>query len=480
MDYDKQLEKSYRFIHPEDLAMYKEHTRLDSMIKIMEEHDGVNVCTYRYQLYKEMKWARVKCVYLPRKKNKILVLTKDISKEHVQEINAKNMLEKALKDANQAVQAKQDFLSNMSHEIRTPLSGIKGMLSFLLDQPEYKDNSYLKKAFISTKHLSGLLNDILDMAKIDSGTIEIHKEFMLMNQLVQYIDAIIRPMAQEKNISFEYHHNYSYDGIYIDAGRLNQIMINLLSNAVKYTKESGNVTFEIRAEQIKDHLLRVFYVIEDNGVGMSEEFLKIAFLAFEQENHNYGVMGTGLGLTITKRLVELMGGKIDIQSELGVGTKVTVVIDSFAANLAELPEEARNALQQVEPEEHKFRGKRALVVEDNDINMEIVVLSLEALEIEVEKAYNGKEAVSLFENSTPYYYDVIFMDIMMPVMDGLKATQLIRSLDREDSKNIGIVAMTANAFLEDVNKSLESGMNYHLIKPFDKTKLLRILFKVMK
>jgi CheY-like chemotaxis protein len=178
--------------------------------------------------------------------------------------------------------------------------------------------------------------------------------------------------------------------------------------------------------------------------------------------------------------VELMGGKIDIQSELGVGTKVTVVIDSFAANLAELPEEARNALQQVEPEEHKFRGKRALVVEDNDINMEIVVLSLEALEIEVEKAYNGKEAVSLFENSTPYYYDVIFMDIMMPVMDGLKATQLIRSLDREDSKNIGIVAMTANAFLEDVNKSLESGMNYHLIKPFDKTKLLRILFKVMK
>lgn len=388
--------------------------------------------------------------------------------------NAEEKLRAALMEATQATQAKQNFLANMSHEIRTPLNGIKGMLDLLREEEDYEKNNYLEKAALSADHLLALVNDILDMSKIDSGKIQLREEYVQKYEIITYIMAVIMPLAQEKSVTVVREIEQApYDGFYADGGRLRQILINVLSNAVKYTNSGGTVHFRVSFKKGRGKLVNVKYQIQDNGIGMSKEFLKKAFEPFEQESKGYSRMGTGLGLAITKQLVELMGGTIKIDSALNKGTTVTINLKFIGVEKGETASvPVDNVRKDGEP---SFEGKRALIAEDHPINMEIADRQLTKLGIMVDKVTNGEEALRAFANSENGYYDVIFMDIMMPIMDGFEATKAIRSMGRPDSDSVSIVAMTANAFAEDVNKSLESGMNYHLSKPFDKKQLNAIL-----
>ncbi len=405
----------------------------------------------------------------------IVILISVLMLIYINKVNMQKNL--ALRDADNA---KTDFLSNMSHEIRTPLNGIKGMLDLLKQRPELANDKYLNDAILSAKHLTALINDILDMSKIGSETFSLKPEITAHKEIYEYPDAIIKPLADDKNICVTRRiQPCKYKYLYIDSGRLKQIMINLLTNAVKYTDEGGSVNYNIETEYLNDNNVTLRITISDTGIGMSEEFLKKAFEPFEQEQRSRTNQGTGLGLAITKRLVGIMGGSIDIQSQIGIGTTVVLTLPATGINTADMENDEKQIYNAVKNFDNlNLNGKRALIAEDNEINMEIAKLQLTNLGLTVETAQDGDEAVKIFKNSPENHFDIIFMDIMMPKKDGLEASREIRALDRADAKSVTIVAMTANAFVEDVHKSLENGMNYHLSKPFEVTQMKEILARV--
>ncbi len=369
--------------------------------------------------------------------------------------------------------AKSFFLSKMSHEIRTPLNGINGSLNILAENEGLQDDKYMKIAKTSIVHLIGVINDILDMSKIESGKMELHIGFLSYADLEKKVYDAVLPLAEEKRINITKPVILSpRTGIYADSVRLMQIIVNLMSNAIKYTPEGGRVTLNMDVEPVGEDKEKLRIEVIDEGIGMSETTMSIMYRAFEQEESSGTKLGSGLGLTITKELVELMGGTINIESEEGSGTRVVVEITSTWGT--EVLEEEFPTMVEI-PEMPDFYGKKALLVEDNTINAEIAKVQLQKLGMTVELAANGKEAVEQFLASEEAYYDVIFMDIMMPIMDGYEATKLIRSAGRPDSENILIVAMTAMAFAEDAEKSRASGMNYHLPKPYDSKGIREIL-----
>lgn len=405
----------------------------------------------------------------------IVILISVLMLIYINKVNMQKSL--ALRDA---ANAKTDFLSNMSHEIRTPLNGIKGMLDLLKQRPELANDKYLNDAILSAKHLTALINDILDMSKIGSATFSLKPEITAHKDIYEYPDAIIKPLADDKNISVTRRiQPCKYKYLYIDSGRLKQIMINLLTNAVKYTDEGGSVSYNIDTEYLDSNNVLLHITISDTGIGMSSEFLKKAFEPFEQEQRSRTNQGTGLGLAITKQLVGIMGGNIDIQSEIGVGTTVKLTLPATGINSSDMESDEKQIYNTVKNFDNlNLSGKCALIAEDNEINMEIAKLQLTTLGLNVETASDGEEAVELFKKSPINHFDIIFMDIMMPKKDGLEAAREIRALERTDAKTVTIVAMTANAFVEDVHKSLENGMNYHLSKPFEVSQMKEILARV--
>lgn len=420
-------------------------------------------------------WFEHTIIPVQKEENETLyfILTQDINDKKLKEESLKNQI----RAADSAGKAKEGFLTYMSHEIRTPLNGIKGMLDLLMEQPEFKQNRYIRNASISASHLSKIVNDILDVSKIEHGKLDFDVKLFFIEDLIEEIDAILQPLAEEKGIRLL--HNYfksQYNAIMIDESRVKQILINLLMNSIRYTNPGGRVNFDIITEKIRENLLSVFFIIEDSGIGMSEEFLKSAFVPYEQEENKYSRMGTGLGLTITKLLVELMGGSIRCESKKDIGTKITLHFIMEATNEIKKRDTMKSSLE--EEEELNFSGKRVLIVEDNELNMEIAAINLQLMGFAIEKAYDGEKAIQMFRKSKEGYYDIIFMDIMMPKKDGLQATMEIRQMDREDAYSIPIIAMTANAFIEDINRALESGMNYHLSKPFDKIRIQNLLKKI--
>lgn len=386
-------------------------------------------------------------------------------------------LKKALQGAEKAGKAKQEFLSHMSHEIRTPLNGIRGMLDLMKEQGEYIDIKLLNNAIASAKHLSSLINDILDMSKIESGKISLQRNAVFLEELTDSLMAIMKLLADEKGITLTCNIiEPLYPAFYADEKRLKQILINILSNAIKYTNIGGWIRFDILTERVKETVIIVKFIIEDNGIGIDKEFLESIFEPFEQGKPSFDRAGTGLGLAITKELVELMDGDIKIESEVGCGTKITISLQTDGTGGDGMS--ADDFLLHGHSSHYKnmdFHGKKALVVEDNEINMQIAKMQLEYIGLKVDTAYNGEQAVAKVQESAVGFYDIIFMDVMMPIKDGLAATKEIRQLVREDAAKIPIVAMTANVFSEDIHKSLESGMNYHLSKPFDKINILEIL-----
>ena len=375
-----------------------------------------------------------------------------------------------------SAKAKSDFLARMSHEIRTPMNGIIGMTEIALKdgQTEERRIDCLRKIEHSSEYLLGLINDILDMSKIESGKMRLIEEKCNLMEMIQGLRPLLEAKLNENNIQYIADIQLKNHWFLADSLRLNQVLVNLLGNALKYSKPDGHVWLTVRETEEEKGFSNLYFQVRDDGIGIAPEKQQLIFRQFEQADNseNARKQGTGLGLAISRRIVRMMDSDIKLESEPGKGSSF-----SFSVKLQPVSGEKTTVTSQ--PEEISFPGKRILVVEDNELNMEIICTILENYGIETEQAVNGKEAVRRMEESVSGYYDMIFMDIMMPEMDGLEATRTIRNLDREDCKKIPIYAMSANAFDEDVKRSLASGMNGHLSKPVNLQVLEKTLQKVL-
>lgn len=375
-----------------------------------------------------------------------------------------------------SAKAKSDFLARMSHEIRTPMNGIIGMTEIALKdgQTEERRIDCLRKIEHSSEYLLGLINDILDMSKIESGKMRLIEEKCNLMEMIQGLRPLLEAKLNENNIQYIADIQLKNHWFMADSLRLNQVLVNLLGNALKYSRPDGHVWLTVRETEEEKGFSNLYFQVRDDGIGIAPEKQQLIFRQFEQADNseNARKQGTGLGLAISRRIVRMMDSDIKLESEPGKGS-------SFSFNVKLQPVSGEKTTVTSQPEEISFPGKRILVVEDNELNMEIICTILENYGIKTEQAVNGKEAVRRMEESVPGYYDMIFMDIMMPEMDGLEATRTIRNLDREDCKKIPIYAMSANAFDEDVKRSLASGMNGHLSKPVNLQVLEKTLQKVL-
>ncbi|MCL1911514.1 MAG: ATP-binding protein [Leptospirales bacterium] len=386
-------------------------------------------------------------------------------------------LERLIGELNKANEHKNEFLARMSHEIRTPMNAIIGLTDIVqrkilelkeTDEHTEEISSQMEKIGNSSQHLLSLLNDILDLSKIDSGKIELNSETMALHKLILMVKEIIKPRCDEKNISF----NVAYDDFETitflgDPLRLRQVLINFLSNAVKFTPEYGKINFTVSNLEQKNNKYNIRFSVKDTGIGISPDKIEKIFEPFEQESgetsKKYG--GTGLGLSITKRIVELFGGEIIVNSKPGEGSEFSFVI---WLEETEHKEQDKTALDVKD----RFTNFRALIVDDVELNRLIVTSLLETTGMQTDEADDGTAAVEMFEKSDIGTYDIIFMDVQMPEMDGYEAASRIRAMERADAKTVTIIALTANAFKDDIDKALQSGMNNHLAKPIDFDKLM--------
>ena len=394
---------------------------------------------------------------------------------HLTQVNdelrqAQDIAAEALQSAERASKAKTDFLANMSHDIRTPMNAIIGITTLMkneLHQPE-KLAEHLGKLENSGQLLLGIINDILDMSRIESGKTTLNVEKMNLPQQISQLDSIIRQQAGQRRQTFTVNTHLQHENVLADPNRLNRVLMNILSNAVKYTPTGGHIRFEVDELPRNEHYARYRFVVQDDGIGMSEAYQKTLFDPFTREERSgtNKVQGTGLGMAITKNIVDLMGGSINVESTTGKGTRFEVVLEFPIDAEADAVPEA-----QVLPEEEKktspLSGMKFLCAEDNAINAEILEMLLEANGASCTICSNGQEIVDAFASVKPGEYDMILMDVQMPVMDGLEATRRIRSGENPLGRIIPILAMTANAFLEDMQKSREAGMDEHLSKPVD-------------
>ena len=383
---------------------------------------------------------------------------------------AQEVAAEALQSAERASKAKTDFLSNMSHDIRTPMNAIIGITTLMkneLHQPE-KLAEHLGKLESSSQLLLGIINDILDMSRIESGKTTLSIEKMNLPQQISQLDGMIRQQAGQRRQTFAVETHVQHENVLGDPNRLNQVLMNILSNAVKYTPRDGHIRFEVEELPRNEHYARYRFIVQDDGIGMSADFQKTLFDPFtrEEKSGTNKVQGTGLGMAITKSIVDLMGGSISVESAPGRGTRFEVVLEfpidteaDHAQRVQALPDETE--------ETSPLCGMRFLCAEDNALNAEILEMLLEAKGASCTICSNGQEIVDAFASVKPGEYDMILMDVQMPVMDGLEATRRIRSGENPLGRVIPILAMTANAFLEDMQKSREAGMDEHLSKPVD-------------
>jgi len=399
-------------------------------------------------------------------------------KSKAEEQKQKQLLMNAAEEADAANKAKSAFLLSMSHDIRTPMNAIIGFTNIALHQNKVSDiHDSLEKVQKSSNHLLSLLNDVLDFSRIESGKVTISPEPVDITQLTDNVQAIMNGLLYNRDLKFEVHREgLKNPYVLADVLRIREVLVNLLGNAVKFTKDGGEITLDISSYPGADekHII-TRYVVRDNGIGMSEEFKKKLFDPFSQEDYANArtlYKGTGLGMAITKKYVDMMGGSIAVESKKGAGSTFTVEIP------LELPE-------QVIPSEQKqhlhrdLTGIHVLMAEDNDLNAELATMILEDAGMTVTRASDGKEVVDLFKNQPRGTYDLILMDIMMPNMDGHQAAKTIRALgiERSDAVTIPIIALSANAFIDDIQESLDSGMNDHISKPINTEELIDTITK---
>ena len=393
---------------------------------------------------------------------------------------AKDITTEALQTAENANKAKTDFLSNMSHDIRTPMNAIIGMTSLIRHDAGNKAKviEYADKIDISSQHLLGIINDVLDMSKIEAGKTVFKYTDFSMPDLIEELNTIFQPQIAERNQTLMViKENIRHEWVNGDQVHLMQIFSNLLSNAVKYTQEGGKIQFLVEECETKSSVYAKYrFLVSDNGMGMSADFKEKIFDPFTRAEGSVTnkIQGTGLGMAITRNLVEAMGGTIDVESELGQGSCFEVLIDLRIAedrSVSSTVQEEKN-----EQNDNIFQGMRFLCAEDNELNAEILTELLKIEGAECTICENGEEILKTFEKSAPGDYDMILMDVQMPVMNGYEATKAIRRSSHELAKKIPIIAMTANAFSEDIQHSLAAGMNAHVSKPVE----MRVLEKTIR
>ena len=386
-------------------------------------------------------------------------------------------LEKSAEQAKNANEAKTRFLFNMSHDIRTPMNAIVGFSGLLEKnlQNERKAKEYLEKIQSSGNLLLRIINQVLEMARIESGTAVLQLKAEDMDALFHRVNTVFEEDVRKKNLQYHAVLDVRHHYVVCDQTKLQEIMLNIISNAIKYTPEGHSIYVEVH-EAVSENPSKIRYIFscEDTGIGMSEEYLPHIYEEFSREHSTTEnkVPGTGLGLPIIKSMIELMGGSIQVESRQGIGTKFTIDLSFDIA----LKEEVYGSEDTIESSAiHTIKGKRILLVEDNELNAEIAKTVLEDIGALITRAENGQQALELFKEKPAETFDVILMDLMMPVMDGYTATRKIRELERSDAKTVPIIAMTANAFQEDAEKCIAVGMNAHLAKPLDIEKMKKTI-----
>lgn len=433
-------------------------------------------------IFATMRRLQKEAVEAERRTNdKLALINEQLDQKNADLSKAVQVAENAFEVAENANHAKSDFLANMSHDIRTPMNAIMGMTTLIERDAQLPDKvrEYTKKIQCSSRHLLGIINDVLDMSKIESGKTIINVGEFYLPELLEQMDAAFRPQTDAKKQKFEIMiQNLEHKWLLGDSMRLLQILNNLLSNAYKYTPVGGTICIEVQEmEQSSSSYAKLCFKVMDNGIGMSREFLAQIYDSFTREERSVTntIQGTGLGMSIVKSLVDLMGGSIDVESMQGKGTCFELILDF------RIPEKTvTDCSKQKEKEEtdtSQLKGMHFLCAEDNELNAEILKELLHMEGAECVLCPNGRAVVEKFEKSAPGDYDMILMDVQMPVMNGYEATKAIRRGNHPLALTIPIVAMTANAFSEDVQKSLSAGMNAHISKPMDMKKLARVVKK---
>lgn len=481
------------YVHPDDRELYRNMCSRSYMEKTLNRENKFYSFNYRQLAGGVEKWFRMHVIvaaYAPEgMATHVVLAVMDVDKDIQKDIQQKEAIEVALVEAEHANKAKSRFLSNMSHDIRTPMNAITGFVSLaksnIDDKMQVKD--YLDKIQSASKHLLNLINDILDMSRIESGKVQIEENEVSLMEVLNEVNNLIRPMAEEKSIKFQIQNEIVHNYVYSDRLRLNQILINLLGNAVKFTPEGGEISLRVYQEMVAPAGYGVYiFKVKDNGIGIGKEFQDSIFKAFEREKNteSSGIQGTGLGLSITQNIVRMMGGKIEVQSELGQGAEFTVKVVFMLQDVDEDFIQSQEQIQNNGLEDDKedtlqqelFVGKNLLLVEDNALNREIAKKLLMGRGFIVDEAVNGQEAVEKMKASHSNEYAVVLMDIQMPVLDGYEATKLIRDLDNRILAKVPIVAMTANAFGEERQKAFACGMNGYVTKPIE----INVLFETLK
>lgn len=433
---------------------------------------------FRRKFGSEYRWVNVRLLFDESlNPGEAVMCFTEVEAEKQKKLQEVKLMKDSLEMARRSEESQKIFFSNMSHDMRTPLNAIISLTKLAkahIDDPE-KMGEYFDKIGISSRQLLGLINDILEISRMEQGKITIDNQQFDLEKCVEECAGVFRTQAEQEKKEFQVFYDIPDRMIYGDAFRIQQILNNLLSNALKFTKKGDKVCLKIKEIHSLKHK-KYQIIVSDTGAGMSEAFMEKIFVPFEREVR-FGarnVTGTGLGMPIVKNIVSQMGGTITVESKLGEGSAFTVTLPLECADGAEQPS------VQKAPEKISLEGKKVLVAEDNEINMDIAAEMFEMNGIRVTKAWNGKEAVELFAGSAPGEFDGILMDMQMPVMDGCQAAEKIRSMNRPDAGSVPIVAVTANAFAEDLAATTAAGMNAHVSKPIDFDLLFQTLSELME
>ena len=483
-DLSNALRKEYieNMIAPSFQKNYMAFTDISTMESRLKEHDSISCIS------QTIKGAWMRSMIVPQKYDEkgnlstVLLAISDVTEEKEHELEQDKILRKALVSAEHANRAKTAFLNNMSHDIRTPMNAIIGFTSLAAEHLDDREiiRDYLEKISTSGKHLLSLINDVLDMSRIESGSVKIENNKVHLPDILEDLKTIILESVHAKQQKLLVKmQDVVHEDIITDKLRLTQVLLNIVSNAVKFTPVGGtiHILVEEKASQKAGYAVYSF-CIKDNGISMSKEFQEHVFDSFARERTvtESGITGTGLGMAITKNIVDLMGGTIHLTSKQGEGSEFIVTLECELAN--KTVQNKQSSCPKAEKKHLDYSGKKVLLVEDNELNREIATEILKSLGMKVDCAADGMEAVEIMSSEAGNQYDMIFMDIQMPKMDGYTATREIRTLKDMKKANVPIIAMTANAFDEDRKKAIKAGMNGHIAKPIDLDVILQNLDRI--